>query len=355
MSHKSFLCFPVKGIKIEIIGLLLLLVFLQSSKTSNRVTEVSDSSTIATVNGKNITAEEFSLFINQNRAMTYNYFDNKYGIDRYSRDFWNSQFGLESPTEYIREIALQECILVKLQQLVAQERGIISEIDYSSFKDDLAQENTRRKLVKQNGGILYGPVVYNTQMYYNHVFSQMLINLKRDMAQDEFKISDMELSQEYEVTKMNRFRNRDQIQVEIITPRYDYETIFIKLSAIVNSASELENLIKLFRDKINIIDMQIDEDTYDLYSRQDERLLDSIYQLKTGQSCMFTVTNHRPKIIRCNERSMTGFKPFDQVKDLVRIKWINDRYRDWLNKLERQADIQVNEKYLDEVLDDLLG
>jgi len=356
MNHKFFPYFLLKG-KFVIISLLFLLFLLQSSTILNRAIKtsiLSELPVIATVNGENITAEEFSLFINQNRAMTYNYFDNKYGIDQYSSDFWNSQFGVENPVEYIKETALQSCISVKLQQMMAQERGIIGDIDYSSFKDDLAQENARRKYVKQSGGIIYGPVEYTPKMYYSHVFSQMLIALKRKMAQHEFKISDIELKQEYDVTKIDRFRIRDQIRVKIISPRSKYEIIFTKLLAAVDNSTELEKLIIAHRDQVNIHDMLIDDETYNLYSRQNERLLDYIYQLMTGQSRVFTDTDNQLMIIKCAKRMMIGIKPFEEVKEIVRNKWIDDQYEDWLSKLERQADIRVNEEYLEEVLLDLL-
>lgn len=309
---------------------------------------------IASVNGENITGEEFRLFINQNRAMTFNYFVNKYKADLSRREFWSTQFGDENPTEYIKDTALQSSIMVKLQQVVAREKGIVSYIDYSDFKDRLVQENARRKYDKENSGIIYGPVKYTTKMYYNYLFSQMLIALKRKMAQHEFKISDMELNQEYESTKNERFRNRDQIKVEIITPLSGKDTIFTKLTESVENINKLENIINVYRDQINISEMQINDETYDLYFRQNESLVENIYQLTIDQSIVFRDNDNQLSIIRCITHEKSGYKSFEEVKELVRLKWIDNQYEDWLKMVRLEADIRVNEEYLNEVITDLL-
>jgi len=320
---KMKICIPFR--KIKIIGIIGLLLIIQSNV----------------------------LFVDKNRAMTYNYFSNTYDL-RQTGDFWQSRIENESPIKHIMSVSLQECISAKLQQIAARDRGVIKDISYSSFKDDLVQENNRRKLIKQNGGVVYGPVTFNTQMYYSHNFSKMLIDLKRAMARNVFIISDEKLRQEYENTKTDRYKNRDRIQVKIVSPKNGFEDIFTKIVASVENRGELENLIRTHKDQINVDDILLDDETFDLYSRENESLSNLIYQLSPNQSQVLTDQDNQMKIVRCVERSKMGVKSFEEVKDIVKKKWIDEQYQEWLGKMECQADIRVNKEYLEDYLLDML-
>ena len=67
-------------------------------------------------------------------------------------------------------------------------------------------ENSRRLAAKKSGKIIYGPVQYSEEVYYNYLFSNMVNKLKEYLATNVFRISDNELRAFYENRKENLFR-----------------------------------------------------------------------------------------------------------------------------------------------------
>lgn len=63
-------------------------------------------------------------------------------------------------------------IYAKIEQQMLKEHKIIEDISYSVFKQNLKEENSRRKQALENGEKIYGPKEYEAKIYYDYIYSE---------------------------------------------------------------------------------------------------------------------------------------------------------------------------------------
>jgi hypothetical protein len=141
------------------------------------------------VNGEPISKEEFCHFSSQERASVIQYFRDKYKID-YGNDFWNTCCEGTTPAEFLIKRIIDTLSYIKIQQIQAKKRGLIIDISYSKFLNELNAENTRRAVAKKNNTPIYGPVQYSDMVYYNYRFSNLVIQLKTKLNDELFKVTE---------------------------------------------------------------------------------------------------------------------------------------------------------------------
>ncbi|MBW5445710.1 hypothetical protein GE107_06475 [Cohnella sp. CFH 77786] len=139
---------------------------------------------IAYVNQEPIEVREFALFLDRAKANVFSYFHRKYGAED-SPSFWTSNFAGEVPLELAKRAAMEELAAVKVQQLMAREYGVLEDIGYGAFLENLSRENERRKQAARNGQAIYGPLQYDESGYYRYVYSNAVIELKKVWSERE--------------------------------------------------------------------------------------------------------------------------------------------------------------------------
>ena len=90
--------------------------------------------TVATINGEKVVLAEFQHWLSLNKFKVYSFFYKKFGV-RGSENFWQSTYGGYFPKDILKEIALKEIIRIKLQMILAKEKGILSTINYDQIVD----------------------------------------------------------------------------------------------------------------------------------------------------------------------------------------------------------------------------
>ncbi|MCU6797359.1 hypothetical protein OB236_35050 [Paenibacillus sp. WQ 127069] len=158
------------------------------------------SPTVAYINGAVIEEREFNLFLSQVKAQVTSYFKQKFDADD-SSTFWTTSFQGEVPIIKAKQLALEQIKQVKVQQLLAQQFGLLEDTSYSSFLDKWAKENQRRQEAVANNRVIYGPRQYEEWGYYTYVQSTMIIQLKAVMNEREEAVSEQELINLYEQLK----------------------------------------------------------------------------------------------------------------------------------------------------------
>lgn len=63
-------------------------------------------------------------------------------------------------------------IYAKIEQQMLKEHKIIEDISYSVFKQNLKEENSRRKQALENGEKIYGSKEYEAKIYYDYIYSE---------------------------------------------------------------------------------------------------------------------------------------------------------------------------------------
>jgi hypothetical protein len=86
-------------------------------------------------------------------------------------------------TETLRA-ALAEAVRAKIQQIEATRLGLLDDPSYAAFLKRLERENARRARVKAANGVIYGPVHYQPETYYDHELSNLILRLRERLLRD---------------------------------------------------------------------------------------------------------------------------------------------------------------------------
>jgi len=169
----------------HIIPLLILLLSFAESFPA-----VEDSMVIGSVNGYPIRAGEMRLATLRQRARVLD------SLSRYGNP------GLQKPQSVLEKQAFDECVSIKVQQILALEQGIVEDIDFTSLQRQRVKENKERKRITAEGGVVYGPVEYDEDSYFRYILNNMKIHVM-DKIESEMSIPESELKDRYErETKM---------------------------------------------------------------------------------------------------------------------------------------------------------
>jgi len=137
---------------------------------------------VATVNGEPITALQFEHRMQRHRGQVQSYFYKTYGA-KDSADFWTSAYEGDIPIEMVKSRTLEELTRIKIQQLMAKERGIVSDISYDGMLKLMKEENKKRQQAAGKS-VVFGPVAYDEHTYFEYMFSNMVIELKRKLTEE---------------------------------------------------------------------------------------------------------------------------------------------------------------------------
>ncbi len=189
---------------------------------------------VAFVNNEGISIEMFRQQISKKRAAVISQFSNKYKITDYS-GFWSSSFGNNQvPANILKQMALDECIKIKVQQILAKKNGIVKDISYKSFLLRLKEENKNRRKAVSESKVIYGPVEYSEASFFDHLLSIQIIELKKHLSAKAFDLSESSLNKFYETWKDSLFKKKnsskgeryfqfDSIKSTVKTNLVDYE------------------------------------------------------------------------------------------------------------------------------------
>lgn len=223
---------------------LLLMWYLLSPRSAAKVQPIAEQPgsqttavTVATVDKTPIALGEFQRALLRNRARIYDYFYTTYGVHD-SPSFWISRYGSETPISLLRALALEECVRIKLQQMLAQRQGIIDDISEAGFLQQLEQENRTRAERVQNQQPIYGPLVYTDETYFTKHFADMVTASEQQIAQD-LAMSDADLEALYRRAQAQNGASYqavwsqpfDQVkeQVRILVVQQEYARVIDKL------------------------------------------------------------------------------------------------------------------------------
>ncbi len=194
---------------------------------------------IAKLNGKIISVPEFRLLMKKNRAMIYNDFYQNYSAEDCT-DFWTRSFNDEIPIEILKKKALDECIQIKVQQILAKQNNLVKSICYSDFLTNFEKEQQRRKNAYKSKQVIFGPIELTELGYYNYIISNLQIRLKNHLAANQFKVSDEQLKNYYLQTSNNHSDKSEKSSVKEIPfnsiPR-EFRSVYIdeRYNALIDS------------------------------------------------------------------------------------------------------------------------
>lgn len=313
---------------------------------------VSKTGIVAYINGEPVTIREFSQAMLRNRADIYAYFKQVYGVDD-SPEFWTQSHQGETPLEKLKNTALDAIVKIKVQQILAREKGIVQDISYEKFLSDLKAENARRKEAVKNHQVIYGPVEYSEEVFFDIVFSNMVGNLKEKLN-DEWGSDEGELKKYYD-SNIPLFKESDTIITQRISVSYRENEKTAKTEAekaiqeVKQRMDQGESLANVSAHLSSSIVIEIEEHIFYAQSARSDamqwpELAEAAKVLAEGQTSNIVDFDGAYHLLHCVGRTEGKVVPFSEVKSSIARFFLENAYEDLLDKLAEDAKTVVNEK-----------
>lgn len=320
-----------------------------------------DTSVVAVINGNPVTTREFMLFANKERSEVIRFFRVNYGCE-YDNTFWTKSFDGKSPTELLKERTLDTLIKIIVQQACAKDFGLVSDISYSGFLLALKNENLRRLQAKNTNKVIYGPVQYSEEVYFNYTFTNMVEKLKAVLTEKVFAITNDTLLQIYETEKDRFFKKGYCTKVRTVGLKHktgstggEHKTgkvNYLDLISINDSINRNESYILVAKEWYGnhpdfslVIENTVCNDTIP-QAEEDNALRSQIKEISTslskGESSSVFEINNTAYILTIMEKQSLGFRSFDTCKRAIREKTTDQSYSNYINKLSKTAIVHIN-------------
>ncbi|WP_068780639.1 hypothetical protein [Paenibacillus sp. GM2] len=170
-----------------------------------------------TVDGYAVTDEEFQSYLNEQRAVTVDYFYRTYGAE-VDQGFWERRYGdnNETPSEYAKKAAMTALLRAKEEQIIADERKIAQYKSFAELKSAMEDENKKRAGLEDTGETYYGLPAFDQYQYMQYVSSARWPDLVETQVK-KTKMSAAELQAEYASRSEEYVRIADELAVMFAT------------------------------------------------------------------------------------------------------------------------------------------
>ncbi|HKP95391.1 MAG TPA: hypothetical protein VJ385_06515 [Fibrobacteria bacterium] len=302
-------------------------------------------SVVASVNGEPISRSEVDLQVSLLRSRVFRYFRQKHG-DGITNDkgFWTTSHDGEIPAEVAQAWALENLKRIKLEQTLARERGIVSDIRYRAIQENRIQENKRREEVLRSGGVIYGPERFNEQAWFDYCHSHMVEALKKALARDELRVSEDELKKHYLDIRERHFKRTDSVKAIVVRIPYDPGGRSDRGDALASIKAAQEWLRNgeavrnaSLRVKGTVAEKVFGEATERKDAMEEPDLIEAARALKPGSISDIHDDGRSFFIIKCQERKDQGYRPYPEVSSIVREKLVDMLYDNYIDSLAREC------------------
>lgn len=171
-----------------VVGIIIVLV---STAANQRDT------TVAVINGMEIDVREFRMIAEEERALVLRAFCDRYDVQP-DEGFWQREFDGATPAETLQQQTLDKLAVIKVQQEMMIEYGLLKDAGYTAFFQEWVQENQHRQQAVSQDDPIYGVNTYTEKQYYQVRLDKGTLALKEKLASTILKVSAAESNQFYE-------------------------------------------------------------------------------------------------------------------------------------------------------------
>jgi hypothetical protein len=310
-----------------------------------------------------VTIDEFKWFMDQERAGVFEYFGTKCNIEP-DRDFWTRTCEGTTPRLLLQKRTVDRVAREKAEQILFLQLGLIQDIRYSAFLENLAKLNRDREQAVKDGRVIYGPVRYTQLQYYGHWKASLQIQAKGKLARDRLLVSEQEARAYYDQNK-DRFKTADTTTLEIVTiePKREFDAEKSKGSvasaaqdilAKVREGQDLERILRSYANKTDIklsarrVDSLDNERVGELFSPSENA--EKVLALQQGQCVLVADSSGTVQIIKCISRIQGNCLPFEAVKGRASARCLDQRYDRLVEELAKTAEVRINQEALELLL-----
>ncbi len=330
-----------------------------------QLNKVGDNATVATVNGEPIVVAELKLEMQSERSSVITYFQQKYNavVDK---KFWTTEFDGQTPTDYLKNTALEKLKRIKTEQILARDNGVVPDISYSYFLKEFAAENQKRSEAVKNGQPIYGVEQFNESTYFTDYHSKMIIDVKTELSKEGKELASDKaiLKAHYEATKEKLYKKTDIY----VLKSYAYDYRIDGKETNVTEAQGKERLVKVLElvkqnksddeikakfPGIRIMGLDLSEENASSASKTNPIMVGKAKELSAGQiSDIFIEQNSGQSsviLMKCFSKKPGGYKPFDEIESACKMDYESVYYEKLIDKLTPQSKLVTIDKVLKKV------
>jgi hypothetical protein len=339
----------------------LIIFMVLASNTVNAQMVVPDTAVIAWVNKEPVIMREFMQRANKERSQVIRFYRINYGCE-YNEGFWSKMFDGKTPSEVLKKKTLDTLVQIKVQQIAAKNWGIMPDITYLGFLRLLEKENKRRLEARSLNKVIYGPVQYNEDVYFNYLFTNMVNQLMNILNENVFKITDRQLKEIYETDKERLYRKGYFTKIRLFGIKFKTASVieeneknrkeaYIVLSNLSKCSINEESCPEKIKEKykydpdlvINTEDIIFNDS---VYSAEEDNTLRAMVKesAKSMEKGEFSKAIEFPDalyVIQVKEKRSLGYRNFEECKKTIRDSSLEQLYIEYINNMVLKANIEL--------------
>ena len=278
------------------------------------------------VNQQSISLDEFRWFMEQERVGVLQEFGAGQKGEN-GKDIGSEKGDGQTPRRRLQQKAIERVVREKVEQLLFQELGLIQDVSYAVFLDNLEKLNREREAAAKQGRVVYGPVRYTQMQYYGHWKATLQMRAKEKL-EGRLDPSEPKLQAYYERNK-DLFKREATMTLELATAQEGHETDKEKLPWHRYDLLTGDRLSELFSDS---------EDS------------NKVLALVPGQLVSLKNSDGSVRVVKCISKTPSGHLPYEKAKSRVRARYIDEEYDQLIKRLASKAEIKLNPQVIDSAL-----
>ena len=306
-----------------------------------------DDDIILTVNGYPIYLDEFSRFMNKERAAVFR----EVGVEYMDENFWDQNYNGTTPRKILLEKTVKKMVREKTEQLFFKQLGLVDDVSYKAFLEHLEQLNRQRQKAVDAGQVIYGPIQYSARQYYSHWMATTQIKAQDQIGQLE--IEESQLRDYYERTK-HRYKTVSAWTLEILevegSPDQDggVKVVAEEIELKVRKEGAMEAISMDYKDskKVQVSFQQVEKMDQD---RIGEWFMKDDLSLTLGGVLQVPMSNKEIWIVKAMEFFAPDYLPFEQIRNRLRPNFEDEAYNKMIQKRVKDARVEINHKIMNEI------
>ncbi|MEC0243811.1 peptidylprolyl isomerase [Paenibacillus dokdonensis] len=299
---------------------------------------------------------EFEKAARRQMSGVLSYFHDRYGAAQ-TAGFWTSSFGGEVPLRMLKQTAMDDAFRMKIRQRIAADEDALGDIGYTGFLRQLEQENARRAKAVANHEIIYGPVQYNEDTYFEYMMTNATTAVKRGMLADlRSHAEEQTLTAFYEQHKQELYQTPGSARVLTLSVSFlnaDHEadparkkqadSKLRQAEAKLKQGAAFEGIAHTYSDS-----GAVQELSFNLANdRQNARspVAQTAARMKAGETSGIVEENGSLYLLKCTDKIEPGsaFSKYEDIKDQVEQDYIDRQYEERIRQKLAAAEVKVNE------------
>jgi hypothetical protein len=323
----------------------------------------SDQDVVLRINTHPVSHAEFRWFMEQERAGVVAFFMAQHNLE-YVEGFWNHDVGGTTPKAILRKRTVDRLVQEKVEQILFQELGLVQDIRYAAFLEQLERSNREREQAAKEGKGVYGPIRYTQLQFYGHWKATFRAQAAEKMAQKQWPATEDSLRKFYGDHR-SLFRAPPSASLEVVTVQAgrklpagnradSVQSAARKVLARLKAGEVLPGLLKdqSESEDVKVSGQRLEEINADrmceLFPAEDQ--LKTVLALAPGESALLTDSEAQIRVVRCLGKAPGEDRAFEAVQRQVRDRWLGQKYDRHLERLAAQAQVQLNQEAVDRLL-----